>query len=270
MRVGSPQTSRRCARLIVGLLAFLIAWEIFSRTGCFGRFPQRAIGVFLPSPLSVIKCFLQLLTDGQLLHHISVSLCRVGIGFFMSVVIGVPVGYFMGKSRAAFEYLDPFVQIFQSIPGVAWVPLAIVWFGLGDRAAVFIIVMGSIFPVILNTVQGVESIDRNLVSAALTLGARRRHLILMVELPSVLPYMITGFRTGLGFAWRVVLAAEMVGVPSGLGYLLTFGRGIGRTDITIVTMACLGMIMLVTNHALLSPLEQWINAHRRAADGSLH
>lgn len=269
MRIRLSQTGRRYARLITGFLLFLAVWEIFSRTGCFGRYPQRAIGVFLPSPLRVSRCFAELLAGGQLLRHITVSLGRVGLGFLISVVIGVPIGYWMGKSRAAFEYFDPFVQVFQSIPGVAWVPLAIVWFGLGNRAAVFIIVMGSVFPIILNTIQGVESIERNLVSAALTLGARRRHLLLMVELPSVLPYLITGSRTGLGFAWRVVLAAEMVGVPSGLGYLLTFGRGIGRTDITIVTMVCLGLIMLVMNQALFSPLEQRIQAHRRAAEGSL-
>lgn len=270
MRVKLSPASRKYVRLVVGLLLFLTVWEVFSRTGCFGRYPQRAIGVFLPSPLTVGRSFINLLTDGQLLHHISVSLCRVCIGFLISIVIGVPLGYWMGKSQVAFEYLDPFVQIFQSIPGVAWVPLAIVWLGLGDRAAVFIIVMGSIFPIILNTVQGVESIDDNLVSAALTLGARRRHLIWMVEFPSLLPYLITGFRTGLGFAWRVVLAAEMVGVPSGLGYLLTFGRGIGRTDITIVTMACLGLIMLVINQAVLAPVEQKVHSYRRAAGGALH
>lgn len=123
MRVGSPQTSRRCARLIVGLLAFLIAWEIFSRTGCFGRFPQRAIGVFLPSPLSVIKCFLQLLTDGQLLHHISVSLCRVGIGFFMSVVIGVPVGTSwanLGRHSNTLTRLFRFFNQYLELLGFLW------------------------------------------------------------------------------------------------------------------------------------------------------
>jgi NitT/TauT family transport system permease protein/taurine transport system permease protein/sulfonate transport system permease protein len=157
------------------------------------------------------------------------------------------------------------VRIFSPIPGVAWIPLAILWYGLGDQAAIFIITVSAVSPILLNTIQGVRDVDPNLVDAARTMGATRWQVIRRVTFPSVIPYLITGFRTGLGFAWRVVIAAEMVGVPKGIGYMLAVGRSTGHTEVTIVTMVCLGLLMLIVEELVFAPLEKRTSSWRRVA-----
>ncbi len=132
----------------------------------------------------------------------------------------------MGLSPLVNNLAEPFVRIFSPIPGVAWIPLAILWYGLGNEAAIFIITVSSIFPILLNTVQGMRDVDPNLVEdAAPKYGCHSmRRSFRRVMFPSLIPYLITGFRTGLGYAWRVVITAEMVGVPKGIGYMLAVGR----------------------------------------------
>jgi ABC-type nitrate/sulfonate/bicarbonate transport system permease component len=163
------------------------------------------------------------------------------------------------------NFAEPLVRIFSPIPGGAWVPLAILWFGLGDEAAIFIIAVGSIFPVLLNTIQGVQDVDTHLINAARIMGASHSQIVRRVMFPSLVPYLVTGFRTGLGFAWRVVIAAELVGVPKGIGYMLTIGRSTGRTEVTIVTMIVLGVLMLTVEEIVFAPLEQLTSSWRRTA-----
>jgi ABC-type nitrate/sulfonate/bicarbonate transport system permease component len=203
--------------------------------------------------------------SGYLWNQVSVSLMRVLIGFCLSVLIAVPLGIGMALSPLVKNLAEPFVRIFSPIPGVAWIPLAILWYGLGDEAAIFIITISAIFPILLNTVQGVEDVDTHLVDAARTMGATRWQVIRRVMLPSLIPYLITGFRTGLGFSWRVVIAAEMVGVPKGIGYMLAVGRSTGHTEITIVTMICLGALMLIVEELVFAPLEKRTSSWRRTA-----
>ncbi len=234
---------------------FLAVWQLASLTGLFGRYPVRLMSLFLPSPVQVAGTFGELISSGELWRHVGVSIYRVAVGFLIAAAIGIPLGAAMARYRRVYDFFEPVLRLFQPIPGVAWVPLAIIWFGLGDRAAIFIIVVGSVFPILLNTIQGLRDVDSVLVKAALTAGAQHWHVLTKVIVPSVIPYLVTGFRLGVGFAWRVVLAAEMVGVPSGLGYMLTLGRGVGRTDITLVTMVTLGVIMFLTEQLFFIPLE---------------
>ena len=155
----------------------------------------------------------------------------------------------------------------QPIPGVAWVPLAIIWFGLGNQAAIFIIAMGSVFPLLVSTVQGVREVDPNLVNAALTMGASGWQVLNTVVFPSMIPSLLTGARVGLSFAWRVLLAAEMVGVPEGLGFMLNLGRGTGRTEVTMLTILSLGIIMLVFDHTIFTPIENFTRLWRQDVKG---
>jgi ABC-type nitrate/sulfonate/bicarbonate transport system permease component len=248
----------------VGLALFLVLWHVTSSTGLFGRIEPEYSLLLLPTPETVLKAILETVADGSLWGNVSVSIVRVAIGFVLAVLIGIPVGLGMALSPLCNNFAEPFVRIFSPIPGIAWVPLAILWFGLGDRAAIFIITLGSIFPIIINTIQGVRDVDRHLVDAARMMGASRMQILRRVMLPSVIPYLVTGFRLGLGFAWRVVIAAEMVGVPNGIGYLLNVGRSTGRTDITIVTMVTLGVLMLVVEELLFAPLENRTRFWRRS------
>ncbi len=252
--------------LSVGL--FLLTWHAISVTGFFGRFSPAVMRVLLPSPVTVARTTVDLLVGGNLVGNILTSVRRVALGFGIAAGIGIPLGLLVAVSKTAESLMSPFIRVFQPIPGVAWVPLAIVWFGLGDSSAVFIITVGAIFPLIIGTCQGVREVDPTLVDAALTLGASPIQIFQKVTVPSIVPHLITGSRLAMGFAWRVVLAAEMVGVSSGLGYMLTMGRGIGRTDITLVTMAAIGLIMMVMDSMIFSPLDRKTSRWRIRAGGN--
>lgn len=249
---------------IISLLIFALFWKIASATGIFGRVSVRSSQLLLPPPEKVLYSIYDMLISGYLEKHIWVSFWRVIRGFLIAAVIGIPVGIFMGVNVHAKNCLNILFRLFSPIPGVAWVPLAILWFGLGDNAALFIITMGSISPIIVNTMQGVDDVDKNLEQALLTMGASKLQIVTRCIIPSIVPYMISGFRLGLGFAWRVVIAAELVGVPDGLGYVLNTGRSTGKTEVTVVTIILLGIIMVLMEEVLFRPIEKKVCHWRKA------
>jgi len=242
--------------------AGLLLWHIASNTGLFGRTTPEYSRLLLPPPSAVLSSLIDMVRSGYLLGNVSISILRVVAGFLIAVVIAVPLGISMALSPNIHSFTNPIVRLLSPIPGVAWVPIAILWFGLGDEAAIFIIAIGSIFPILLNTIQGVHDTDKRLIDSARTMGATRLQVVHRVMLPRLAPYLATGFRTGLSFAWRVVIAAELVGVPKGLGYMLTVGRSTGRTEITIVTMLVLGALMIAFEELVFSPLAAYTDAWR--------
>lgn len=245
---------------IVVALAF---WQIASNTGIFGRTSPESSRLLLPPPAIVFSSLVVMVRSGYLLDNVSISVLRVLCGFVLASLIAVPLGIAMALSATIHNLVDPIVRLVSPIPGVAWVPIAILWFGLGDQAAIFIIAIGSIFPILLSTIQGVQDVDSRLVDAARTMGASQWQILQRVMLPSLIPYLVTGFRTGLSFAWRVVIAAEMVGVPKGIGYMLTVGRSTGQTEITIVTMLVLGVLMILVEELIFNPLQSYTDAWRK-------
>jgi ABC-type nitrate/sulfonate/bicarbonate transport system permease component len=259
------KSSQRLWQGALAVLLFLLLWQYASVSGLFGRVAPEYSLFLLPPPRAVGISLVKMARSGYLWDQVSTSLVRVLIGFSLAVIIAVPLGIGMGTSTLLNNVIDPLVRMISPIPGVAWVPLAILWFGLGDHAAIFIIAVGSIFPVLLNTIQGVHDVDSHLVDAARMLGANRWQVIQRVIVPSLIPYLVTGFRTGLGFAWRVVIAAEMVGIPKGIGYMLTIGRSTGQTEVTIVTMIVLGALMFVAEELIFAPLERKTRSWRHSA-----
>ena len=238
------------------MVLLLVIWNIASSTGIFGRVSIKSSQLLLPNPGRVFLSMGDMIVSGYLPKHLGISLLRVLKGFFIAVVIGIPLGIGMGMNWHLKNFLNPIFRLFAPIPGVAWVPLAILWFGLGDKAAIFIIVVGSISPIIVNTLQGVGDVDVNLVQALKTMGAGKGQIIKRCIVPSIIPHIVSGFKLGLGFAWRVVIAAELVGVPDGLGYVLNVGRNTGKTDVTLVTILTLGIIMILMEELLFAPLEK--------------
>jgi NitT/TauT family transport system permease protein/taurine transport system permease protein/sulfonate transport system permease protein len=245
------------------ITALLVLWHFASSTGIFGRTSPESSRLLLPPPTAVVSSLVQMVRSGYLLDNVSISVLRVLCGFVLAALIAVPLGVAMALSATIHNLADPVVRLLSPIPGVAWVPIAILWFGLGDEAAIFIIAIGSIFPILLSTVQGVHDVDPRLVDAARTMGADRWQVIHRVMFPSLIPYLVTGFRTGLSFAWRVVIAAEMVGVPKGIGYMLTVGRSTGQTEVTIVTMLVLGILMVTVEELIFNPLQTYTDTWRR-------
>jgi ABC-type nitrate/sulfonate/bicarbonate transport system permease component len=261
----SPAARQRLWQGALTLIVLLMLWQVASNTGIFGRTSPEYSRLLLPPPTAVAASLVEMIRSGYLLDNVSISILRVISGFLLSVLIAVPLGVAMALSSTIHNLAEPIVRLLSPIPGVAWVPIAILWFGLGDEAAVFIITIGSIFPILLNTMQGVRDADQRLIDAARTMGANRLQIMQRVLFPSLAPYLVTGFRTGLSFAWRVVIAAEMVGVPKGIGYMLTVGRSTGRTEITIDTMLILGLLMVIVEELIFVPLENYTHAWRKPA-----
>jgi NitT/TauT family transport system permease protein len=202
--------------------------------------------VIFPTPQQVVSGTLELVADGTLWEHIGASLFRVGCGFALAALVALPLGLWMGRVDAAYNTLNPVFQILRPISPIAWIPLAILWFGVGNVSPIFLIFIAAVFPMIVQTAAGVHTIERRYLRAAENFGVSRAMLFRQVIIPAVLPEMIVGMRISLGVAWLVVVAAEMIALRSGLGYLIMDSRNAGnRYDLVIAGMIIIGLIGLV-------------------------
>ncbi len=199
-----------------------------------------------PTPWAVVTGALELAEDGTLWEHIRASLFRVGMGFGLAALVGIPLGLWMGWVGGAYRTFNPIFQMLRPISPIAWIPLAILWFGVGDLSPIFLIFISSVFPLIVQTTSGVHTIDRRYLRAAANFGVSRTVLFRQVVIPAVLPEIIVGMRIGIGVAWLVVVAAEMIALRSGLGYLIMDSRNAGnRYDLVIAAMIIIGTIGLL-------------------------
>lgn len=222
-------------------VCLLLIWQAFCAAGFF---PPNKI----PSPLEILSAVKELfmlgLPQGKILiMHCLYSLLRVACGFVLAVILGVPLGILCGWSKFFRALLTPVIETIRPIPPLAWIPLAILWFGIGLQSASFIIFLGCLFPIILSTVSGVLSVDAIFINAAKTLGASERQIFLKILLPGAMPSIYTGLRIGLGIGWMTLVAAEFTGVRSGygLGYMIMTARDIQRPDLVIAGMAVIGL-----------------------------
>jgi NitT/TauT family transport system permease protein len=205
-----------------------------------------ARSVIFPTPWQVVMGTVELVRDGTLWNHIGASLFRVGTGFALAVVLAIPLGLWMGWVRDAFSTLNPLFQILRPISPIAWIPIAILWFGVGDASPIYLIFISSVFPMVVQTTAGVHTIERRYLRAAENFGVSRTTLFRQVVIPAALPQIIVGMRIGLGVAWLVVVAAEMIALRSGLGYLIIDSRNAGnRYDLVIAGMIIIGLIGLL-------------------------
>ena len=199
-----------------------------------------------PTPWAVVTGTLELARDGTLWEHIGASLMRVGAGFGLAVAVAIPLGLWMGWVHGAFVTLNPLFQILRPISPIAWIPIAILWFGVGNASPIFLIFIASVFPMIVQTTVGVHTIEKRYLRAAENFGVSRTKLFLKVVFPATLPQIIVGMRIGLAVAWLVVVAAEMIALHSGLGYLIIDSRNAGnRYDLVIAGMIIIGLIGLM-------------------------
>ena len=203
-----------------------------------------------PTPWQVVTGTLELARDGTLWDHIGASLFRVGAGFLLAMLFAIPLGLWMGWVSGAYTTLNPIFQMLRPISPIAWIPLAILWFGVGDVSPIFLIFISSVFPMMVQTTSGVHTIERRYLRAAANFGVSRYTLFRQVVIPAVLPQIIVGMRIGIGVAWLVVVAAEMIALRSGLGYMIMDSRNAGnRYDLVIAGMIIIGLIGLLLDGA---------------------
>jgi NitT/TauT family transport system permease protein len=222
--------------------------------------------VIFPTPGEVVTGTVELHQDGTLWMHIGSSLYRVAAGFLLAVAVAVPLGLWMGWVRGAYLTLNPLFQILRPISPIAWIPIAILWFGVGNASPIFLIFISSVFPMIVQTIVGVQTIERRYLRAAENFGVSSYTLFRQVVIPAVLPQILVGMRVGLGVAWLVVVAAEMIALRSGLGYLIMDSRNAGnRYDLVIAGMIIIGLIGLLLDGVMRllegHKLVRWRYAH---------
>jgi NitT/TauT family transport system permease protein/taurine transport system permease protein len=236
-------------KFVAPLLLLVVLWQ-----ACILYFHVDA-KVF-PGIGAVVTAAVESVRDGIIFQHIAASLGRVLVGTVLAVVVSVPLGIAMGLHPAVCDFLTPLFRFFSVLAGIAWIPIATLWFGYGFGAITFVIFNAVFFVVTYNTLLGVSSIPMALRHAAASLGANRWHLVTQVILPGAMPNIVTGIRTGLGFAWRGLIAAEMIATNVGLGYMLFLARDFYKTEVIVFGMIVIGVIWLLIDRLLLAPLER--------------
>ncbi len=235
---------------LLPLLFLIMLWQGLCYFGIVSE-------VKVPSPVQVVEGFIALCLTGMppghlLLPHVLASVVRVSWGYGLAVIIAIPLGLLMGWSGKIRYFFDIPLEILRPIPPLAWIPISILWLGIGTPSAAFIIFLGAFFPILLNTVSGVRTIDPILVEAATTLNAGKFAIFFKVLMPATVPAMFTGMRIGIGIAWMTLVAAEFTGVREGygLGYMIMTARDIQRPDIILAGMLVIGFIGLAVDAGL--------------------
>ncbi len=189
--------------------------------------------------------------SGTILLHLWKSVERVYGGFFLAAALGIPLGLLIGRLELLRQLLDPTISLLRPIPVTAWLPLSMIFFGLGPNAAVFLVFLGAFYPILLNTIFGVRSVDIRLFEAASMLGCSGSAMFRQIILPASLPSIFNGLRVAHGFAWILIVVGEMTGVPTGLGSVIMDGRTLSRTDLVVTGMIVIGVAGFVTDRLIV-------------------
>ena len=240
-------------RLIVPV-ALLMAWEAAVDWGWLDRNT-------LPAPSAVLRALVDLAELGRLWPDVAASLGRIVVGFSLATIAGIALGGLLGWYRRLAEYLLPVIELIRPISVIAWIPIAILWFGLGNKSAWFLIFLGAFFPIFTNAFAGVRALQPTHLRIAQCLGVSRRQFVVSVLLPSALPLILTGMRIGLGTGWTCVIAAELIASTSGLGYMIQIARTMIETEKVLGGMLVIGLIGFAMNVAM-AKLERWLTPWR--------
>jgi NitT/TauT family transport system permease protein len=247
---------KRLQQFFVGLVVpvlVLLVWQIVGS--------RESMAGIVPTPLAVIEGWKDWMFGaagmglnpykGTWLSNVQYSGLRVVQGFVLAAVLGIPLGLMIGWSKLVSQLFDPLVQSLRPIPITAWLPFSIALFGIRDIGSIFLIFLGGFYAIVVNATQGARDVERNLVRAALMMGATRTQLLRRVVLPSAMPSIFTGLRIGLGISWTAVIVSEMVAVKSGLGYVLWDAYYVGRMDIVLADMVSIGAMGYLSDRLIV-------------------
>jgi ABC-type nitrate/sulfonate/bicarbonate transport system permease component len=247
---------RRLVRGMAGILSILLAWQIMSRIF--------DLDLLLPPPLTVLRNVIVTLTVSNshwlygpnIYLHLSHSFLRAMAGFVSAAVVAIPLGLLLGRITTLREFMMPAIQAVYPIPGIAWIPLAILWFGLGDTAVVFVVFATVFFPLLFNAEAGARLISPTVLDAGRCFGARGFSFFFRIVLPATVPYIITGLRISLGGAWRMIVAGEMLASQDGIGYLLMESRFQFRAVDLITAMILVAIVGYATEKLIVGTIEK--------------
>lgn len=236
---------------LLGTLAVVAVWEFAARSGAINA-------AIFPSPTLAIASAFEKLDRSDVIQHIGWSLFRVLVGFLLGAIAGIIVGIAAGWYKFASFLFLPLIELFRPIPPLAWIPLAIIWFGLGEQSKFFIIFLGAFFPIVTATYRGVISVDPLLLRAAQTFGLSGAGLLMKVAIPGAAPDLATGIRIGWGLSFGVLVAAELIAADKGLGYMIMHARLLGNVDVIVVGILLIGALNLITDGIIVWMIRKWI------------
>ena len=226
---------------IIAFLAILVIWDVLS------RFSGWSVNIF-PDPVTVVFGLGELIKNGTLFCHTVASLYRVTAGFYLAVIFGIPIGILLGRFQYFQALINPLVQFLKPISPLAWIPMAMLWFGIGDKPAIFLIFLSSFFPLVVSTTIAVMNINPIYFQVAANFNFTRWEIISKLIIPAIVPEVVTALRLSVTIAWLVVVAAEMIAVKSGLGYLILDSRNALRMDYVMDGMIVIGLIGLLLDN----------------------
>jgi NitT/TauT family transport system permease protein len=228
---------RRLLLPLLGFAGLVLAWDLSAR---FSGWDHQVF----PGPLRVISALRELMADGVLVQHAVASLYRVTAGFYLAMFCGIPLGIVLGRLQNANLFINPLIQFLRPISPLAWIPLSMLWFGIGDKPAIFLIFLSSFFPLVVSTTIAVNAINPIYFQVAANFSFNRNEVLRKIILPAIIPDIVTALRLSVTIAWLVVVAAEMIAVQSGLGYLILDSRNALRMDYVMGGMIVIGLIGL--------------------------
>lgn len=232
----------------ISLVSFLIAWQIFSM---INKRVEIMNPNFMPSPYDIVLTMIQYIKDGTFFSSIGSSMERVLKGFFLGSVIAMVLGYMMAKHPVLENILDPIFSAVGSIPTYAFMPLFIIWFGIGEKTKIIIIVFSTALPLLTYIIQGIKSVDPILIRSAMSLGANGLQVFTNVIIKSAMPHVLTGMEISLGLTFSALIVAEMMGADSGLGYIIVFSRNWFKVADMFMAMACIGILYSIMKGILM-------------------
>jgi ABC-type nitrate/sulfonate/bicarbonate transport system permease component len=232
------------ARYLLPIPFLLIAWELAARLGYINA-------NLFPPPTAIARALSDLASTGMLWRDVLASIIRVSVGFSIAATVGTGLGLLLGRLNGVARYVLPLVELIRPISVIAWIPIAILWFGLGDKPAWFLIALGAFFPIFTNAYDGARSLADVYVRVSRCFGAPRWLFIRQVLIPATLPHIMTGLRIGLGTGWTCVIAAELISATSGLGYMIQLARTTIETEKVLAGMVVIGLIGFAMNALML-------------------
>ena len=231
-------------RLVKSVLIFfiiLLLWKITNYLGIWSDY-------ILPSPEKVYSTFLNMISDGSIFINVYASMKRVLIGFAISTAIGVPLGIFFGIYSGVYEYFKSLINFLRNTPPLALIPMLILWFGIGEESKIIIIVLASFFPIFTSTLKGIKNCDSKLIEVGRVFEFSKLQIIFKIIIPNAILDIAVGLKLALGYSFRAIIGAELVADSSGLGYLISDGKEMSRTDVVIVGIIVIGLLGIITDY----------------------
>lgn len=231
-------------RLVKSVLIFfiiLLLWKITNYLGIWSDY-------ILPSPEKVYSTFLNMISDGSIFINVYASMKRVLIGFAINTAIGVPLGLFFGIYSGVYEYFKSLINFLRNTPPLALIPMLILWFGIGEESKIIIIVLASFFPIFTSTLKGIKNCDSKLIEVGRVFEFSKLQIIFKIIIPNAILDIAVGLKLALGYSFRAIIGAELVAASSGLGYLISDGKEMSRTDVVIVGIIVIGLLGIITDY----------------------